>query len=157
LAEPEASSSGASATADAGAAADEQAWEADAADATGAEEPCHLQQQQQDFAADSEAGVGDQVHAAACLAQVQQQLDSRQALQEELSSYVAGLASRLGDDGEQLVTLPADYQLMVGAGGAVAAAWCCVSGWTSTAVTMIHAFCCLWTAFREDTAVYAAG
>ncbi|WIA40445.1 hypothetical protein OEZ86_013802 [Tetradesmus obliquus] len=42
-----------------------------------------------------------------------QQLDSRLALQQELSGYVAGLAARLGDDGEQLVTLPADYQLMV--------------------------------------------
>jgi hypothetical protein len=83
----------------------------------------HLQQQQ-GGAGDSEAADGlvdDQAQAAACLAQVQEQLDSRLALQAELSGYVAGLTAQLGDDGEQLVTLPADYQLMVG-GATVAAA-----------------------------------
>lgn len=130
LAEPEASSSGASATADACSAADEQECEADA-DATAsdeagtedgaAEQPCDLQQQQQGGVADIEAVDGGQAGAAACLAAVQQQLDSRLALQQELSGYVAGLAARLGDDGEQLVTLPADYQLMVSGSGVAAA------------------------------------
>jgi hypothetical protein len=67
-------------------------------------------------------------------------------LQAELSGYVAGLTARLGDDGEQLVTLPADYQLMVG-GAAAASGACALSGCVSLCfcggTACVLACCCL--------------
>lgn len=97
------------------------------------EEQHHQQQEpenasQQDGADDGMVTAEQMQHehtaATAYLQEVKGLLASRLQLQSELSSYVHGLASKLDEQGQQLVELPANYQLMVSCCHAVIAAAC---------------------------------